>query len=96
MDGDCVVSLVDCPWAGRPVIAAGSLSVFCPLEGRGGLGGAVLVAVGAHGHAGFTAEEGLEECSGVITAEGGDFLDRDFVALEKGHCLFDAAFLDRL
>ena len=50
----------------------------------------------AHGHAGLAAEDGLEERDRVVSAERGDFLDRDAAALKKCHRLLDAHFLYRV
>lgn len=54
-----------------PVREARSQSVFCPLEGRGGLGGAVWVAVVAHGH----AEVFLEDRFRMVDVSESAFLD---------------------
>ena len=48
----------------------------------------------AHRHPGFPMEDGLEERRGIISAEGGYFLNGDVAASKERHCLFDSALLD--
>ena len=58
------------------------------------MSGNVGFAPVAHGRTGFPMEDGLEERHGIISAEGGYFLDGNVAVFKERHCLFDSAFLD--